>query len=47
MSNIARTEEFIYLQNKARHYDHLRKSKPAIKTFRQYNTISTNSNSPT
>lgn len=39
--NLKKTEEFVYFQNKARHYANLRNMKPAVKTHREgrYSTI--------
>lgn len=33
--NIKRSEEFIYFQDKARHYHNLRQARPAVVTYRR------------
>lgn len=33
--SLKKTEEFLYFQNKARHYANLRDAKPAVKTHRK------------
>ena len=38
--SVKRSEEFIYFQNKARHYDNLKKIKPAVRTSRAKSSLS-------
>ncbi len=46
-SSVNKSEEFLYFQNKARHYDNIKKSKPSVSDKLEYTYLKTINHLPT